>query len=79
MPTLFWDFETRSAVSLEEVGAWRYAADQTTEVLCVGYAIDNADPQIWVPGDPVPAAARIQTGTLPRTISNSSEQSRRTS
>src|SRR5262245_27276749 len=54
MPTLFFDIETRSAVNLEVAGAWRYAADPTTEVLCVGYAVDDGDPQIWLPGDPLP-------------------------
>src|SRR5262245_13665904 len=54
MPTLFWDIETRSTVSLEDAGAWRYAADPTTEVLCVGYAVDDAEPKIWIPGQPIP-------------------------
>jgi DNA polymerase len=48
------DFETRSTVRLELAGAWRYAADSTTEVLCVGYAIDDGPVQIWTPGEPVP-------------------------
>jgi DNA polymerase len=55
MPTLFWDVETRSAVSLEDAGAWRYAADPTTSVLLVAYAIDDGEPKIWIPGDePLP-------------------------
>ena len=33
MPVVFWDIETRSKLALETVGAWRYAADPTTEVL----------------------------------------------
>jgi DNA polymerase len=56
MPTLFWDIETRSTVSLELAGAWRYPSDPTTEILCVGYAVDDEDPQIWTLGDPVPEA-----------------------
>ncbi|HEX9321794.1 MAG TPA: hypothetical protein VF913_06695 [Xanthobacteraceae bacterium] len=51
---VFRDIETRSTISLKTVGAWRYAADPTTEVLCVGYAIDDGLVQIWVPGQPVP-------------------------
>jgi CHC2 zinc finger/Toprim domain len=51
MPLLFWDVETRSTVNLETAGAWRYAADPTTEVLCIAYAINDGDPQIWIPGD----------------------------
>src|SRR5262249_57361385 len=54
MPIVFWDVETRSTVSLEDAGAWRYAADPTTEVLSVGYAIDDGDPQIWIPGQELP-------------------------
>jgi len=64
MPTVFWDIETRSTVSLEDAGAYRYAADPSTEVLCVGYAIDDGEPQIWIPGEPVPQdiAAAIEAG-----------------
>jgi DNA polymerase bacteriophage-type len=54
MPYLFFDIETRSTASLPIVDAWRYAADPTTDVLCVGFAIDDADPKIWVPGEPIP-------------------------
>jgi DNA polymerase family A/Toprim domain/CHC2 zinc finger len=55
MPALFWDIETRSAASLEDAGAWRYAADATTEVLCIGFAVDDAEAQIWTPGQAIPA------------------------
>src|SRR5262249_38466236 len=54
MPILFWDIETRSTVPLEDAGAWRYAADPTTEVLCVGYAVDDSDVEIWTPGQAIP-------------------------
>lgn len=54
MPSLVWDLETRSPVPLDVAGAWRYAADPRTEVLCVGYAVDDAEPRIWVPGEPIP-------------------------
>lgn len=53
---LFWDIETRSSVNLELVGAWRYASDPTTEILCVGGAVDDDELQIWLPGDPIPPA-----------------------
>ena len=56
MPIAHWDFETRSVASLEQAGAWRYAADPTTEILCVGYAIDDGSTEIWTPGQPVLAA-----------------------
>ena len=41
MLTLFRDIETRSTLDLTEVGVWRYAAESTTGVWCVGYAIDG--------------------------------------
>src|SRR5271166_1459565 len=48
------DYETRSRVVLKVVGAHRYAADPSTEVLCCAYAVDNDPVQLWRPGDPVP-------------------------
>ena len=48
------DFETRSAARLDLCGAWRYAADPTTEILCAGYAVDDGPAQIWTPDQPVP-------------------------
>jgi DNA polymerase len=54
MPVLFRDYETRSALDLRVVGAWRYAAEPMTEVLCLAYAVDGAAPEIWTPTDPIP-------------------------
>src|SRR5262249_7201983 len=62
MPTLFWDIETRSTVSLEDAGAWRYAADPSTEILEVGYAADNAEIKIWTPGQPIPEEVIVAAG-----------------
>src|SRR5262245_13464379 len=53
MPILFWDVETRSTLDLGIAGAWRYASDSNTEVLCVGFAVDDGTPQIWIPGEPL--------------------------
>ena len=55
MPIIFWDVETRSTVNLETAGTWRYASDGSTEVLCVAFAVDDAEPKIWVPGEPIPS------------------------
>jgi hypothetical protein len=44
----------RSAVSLRECGAYVYSLDPTTQVLCLVYAIDDGDPQLWLPTDPPP-------------------------
>jgi hypothetical protein len=54
MPILHRDFETRSRASIKTVGAHRYAADPSTSVLCVCYAVDNGPVELWLPGQPVP-------------------------
>src|SRR5262245_35770194 len=48
------DYETRSRLELKRVGAFKYAADPSTEVLCCTYATDNGSVQLWARGDPVP-------------------------
>jgi DNA polymerase bacteriophage-type len=49
------DYETRSRAVLKTIGAQRYAADPSTEVLCCAYAVDDGPGQLWRPGDPVPS------------------------
>ena len=39
------DFETRSAVDLKKVGAWRYALDPSTEVMCMGVWVGGQFPE----------------------------------
>jgi len=56
MKTAVLDIETRSLLDLRKVGAARYARHQSTDVWCVGYAIDDQPVQIWLPGEPVPEA-----------------------
>ena len=51
---VYFDFETRSRVKLEEAGAFRYAEDPSTEVICLGYAVNNGAPKIWYPDEPFP-------------------------
>lgn len=51
---LFYDLETRSHCDLKKAGAYNYAQDPTTEVLCIGYAFDNEDVQLWTPDQPFP-------------------------
>ena len=49
------DFETRSACSLRKSGAWRYAIDPSTEVLCLGYRLPSWKPgrtALWHPACP---------------------------
>src|SRR5262249_20033545 len=49
------DYETRSQAILKIVGAQRYAADSSSEVLCCCYAVDDDPVKLWRPGDPVPS------------------------
>ena len=42
-------------MNLRECGAHVYAINPTTEVLCLVYAIDDGDPQLWLKADPTPA------------------------
>lgn len=53
MTKLYIDFETRSAADIKAVGAHKYAADPTTEILCLGYAFDD-HPVVVVPGGRLP-------------------------
>jgi DNA polymerase bacteriophage-type len=50
------DYETRGLIRLNSVGAYRYAADPHTEVLCAAFCVDDGPVQPWTPGDAVPAA-----------------------
>jgi DNA polymerase len=54
MHFVFWDIETRSAVSLRDHGAHFYAIDPTTQPLCLAYAVDQDEPRLWLPTDPTP-------------------------
>src|SRR5262245_14573003 len=55
MPTVFGDIETCSQRNLKACGAFIYATDPSTDVLCLCYAVDDGNIQVWKPGDPVPA------------------------
>lgn len=47
MAKLTIDFETRSAAPLKKCGAAAYAADPTTEVICLAMKWSEMDPVIW--------------------------------
>ena len=55
MPDCTFDIEGRSAANLRECGAHIYSIDPTTEPLCLAYAIDDGEVQLWFPTDPVPS------------------------
>lgn len=41
------DFETFSEIDIREVGAYRYANDPSTEILCAAMSLGDSDPIIW--------------------------------
>lgn len=48
------DFETYSECDIKTAGGYNYAAHPTTEVICMAWAIDDEEPQLWTPGDAIP-------------------------
>jgi DNA polymerase len=54
--TIWCDFETRSECDLLARGAYNYARDPSTRVLCLAWAIDDGEVEIWVPGQEFPKA-----------------------
>lgn len=46
-----WDCETRSRVDIWGTGAYVYAADPSTELMCLAYAVDNGPVKIIRRGD----------------------------
>lgn len=49
------DYETRSEVNVRDVGGIAYAQHPSTEIMCMGYKINNDKARIWLPHqDPPP-------------------------
>lgn len=44
------DFETFSEADLKKVGAYRYAFDPSTEILCAAMAMGDEEPKVWRAG-----------------------------
>lgn len=60
------DYETRSELNVQKVGAITYAQHESTEIMCVGYKIDDSPPRIWAPsgrGDRIPSELRYALNT----------------
>lgn len=61
------DIETKSVVDLRKAGLHNYATHPSTDILTIGYAIDDEPVRFWHPGDPIPKeyieAARHQAFT----------------
>jgi DNA polymerase len=51
---LFGDFETCSIGSLKRMGVHKYAQYRCTRIICLAYAIDDHEPEIWFPDDGPP-------------------------
>lgn len=58
MTTLSCDFETRSEVDIRRAGAYAYAAHCSTDILCFAFAWNDDEPELWLPGQPVPERIR---------------------
>lgn len=48
------DFETYSECDIRKAGAYAYANHPTTEVLCLAWAVNEDDPELWTPDQPPP-------------------------
>jgi DNA polymerase len=48
------DFETRSECDLPARGPYNYARHPSTQVLCMAYAIDDGEVELWTPDQPFP-------------------------
>lgn len=49
------DFESSSACDLKTAGAYRYAVDPTTALLCCSFTFDDDQEILWWPDEPIPA------------------------
>ena len=56
---LWVDFETYSDVNIKVRGGYAYCKDKSTEVICLGYAIDDEPVQVWDAKDPSGFPERI--------------------
>ena len=54
MSILWLDYESRSRCDLRTKGAYNYAQDPSTEVICMAYAFDDEDVALWTPDLPFP-------------------------
>lgn len=48
------DIESRSECDIKKAGAYNYATHPSTEILMIGYKIDDDPVQMWFPGDELP-------------------------
>jgi len=49
------DFETRATIDLRKTGVYPYALHKHTSLWCMAWAIDDMEPELWVPGERFPS------------------------
>ena len=66
MSILWLDFETRSECDLPARGSYNYARHESTQVLCMAYALDDGEVEIWTPDQKFPKSVidAVQAGAM---------------
>ncbi len=54
MNKVSFDYESFSECDLKKTGSWVYSEHPSTRVICMGYAYNDDNPELWVPGDKLP-------------------------
>jgi len=54
MSIVYLDFESRSECDLPARGPYNYSRHPSTQVLCMAYAIDDGEVELWTPDQPFP-------------------------
>jgi DNA polymerase len=54
------DFETASCANLTRCGAYKYARDPSTRILCFAWAIDDEEPSVWFPSHELAPARMLK-------------------
>lgn len=54
LPRVTVDFETKSELSVKDVGAWAYAQHPSTDVMCLSFKFGHEPSNLWLPGQPFP-------------------------
>jgi DNA polymerase len=52
------DFETKSTVNLLKAGIWAYAEHPTTDILCIGYKLNDSI-ELWTPQNGIPFMLKV--------------------
>lgn len=61
------DYETRSQIDLKVTGAIEYAKHESTSIFCLGYAINDEPPKLWIP-ERSPMPSDLANGFLRGTL-----------